>query len=244
MKVLVSRKTGKYYYYKEEGDYHCKEGLIKEEDLKSGKKIVFSNIEREFLLFNANDYDKSTRFKIGPQLITKKDLGYILARTGTNRNSVVVEAGSGSGAATSFFAGIVKEVKSYDVREDHIKIAKRNLDLMGFDNVSFEKIDLNEKIESIEKNSIDLLFLDMPDSHLVLEKNLDALKSGAFIVSYVPSITQILDITNTIKNNENLYLEETTEVILRHWKVWDKIARPNHRKEIDHTAFLVFIRKV
>ena len=44
MKVLISQKTGRYYYYNEEGDYHCKEGLIKEEDLKSGKSRVFSNI--------------------------------------------------------------------------------------------------------------------------------------------------------------------------------------------------------
>ena len=115
---------------------------------------------------------------------------------------------------------------------------------MGISNAIVKNADINKQIEKEEKDSTDLLFLDMPDCHTVLEKNLDAVKNGAYIVCYVPSITQISEITKIISQNKNLYLEEVTEVILRHWKVWEKIARPNHRKEIDHTAFLVFIRKV
>ena len=142
------------------------------------------------------------------------------------------------------FAGIVDKVRSFEVRDDHIKVAQGNLDMMKLTNVVLENADINEQIEKEEKESIDLLFLDMPDCHTVLEKNLYALKSGAFIVCYVPSISQIQEITKVISQLESLYLEEISEVILRHWRVWEKVARPNHRKEIDHTAFLVFIRKI
>jgi len=244
MKVLISKKTGIFYYHLIEGDFHSKEGFVTLDEINSGKSKVFSNTGREFMIFEASNYDFSKKLKRGPQLITKKDLGYILARSGLDRNSNVLEAGSGSGAATTFFSGIVNLVKSFDINSDNLKIVKKNIDFMKCSNVELCNLDLIEEIENEKSSFYDLLFLDMPNCHLVLEKNLDLVKNGAFIVCYVPSITQILDITKVIATRDDLYLEEVSEVILRHWKVWDKVARPNHRKEIDHTAFLVFIRKV
>ncbi len=243
MYVLISLKTGLFYYYKpENGDFHTKEGFVKAEEFKEGVRKVVSNLDREFYVFPSNDYDKLQKFRRGPQLITTKDLGYILARSGIGKESYVVEAGSGSGAATSFFARLVKKVKSYEVREDHQKIAMKNFESMGLDNVDFILGDLNDYIE--KETDVDLLFLDMPDPQIVLQKDLSACKRGSYIVCYVPSIVQIQEIINVVKGRNDLYFEEISEVILRHWRVWERIARPEHRKEIDHTAFLVFIRKV
>lgn len=242
MKVLISKKTGKYYYYSGSEDYHCKEGIIKKDELESGKSTVISNNEKEFFIFEANLYDRSRKITRGPQLITEKDLGYIVARTRMNKNSIVVEAGAGCGAATSFFASIVKEVHSYEIREDHAQIVEKNLKLLENDNVKLVVADLVEEVKN-EKN-IDVLFLDMPNPHEVLEADLSGVKSGGYIVCYVPSISQIQEITKIAGEKENLYFEEISEVILRHWRVWERVSRPEHRKEIDHTAFLVFIRKI
>lgn len=242
MKVLISKKTGLYYYYTGIGDYHCKEGVIKKIDIDSGEKIVKSNINREFLVFNANEYDITKKYKRGPQLINPKDLGYIIARSGISKHSLVIDAGSGSGAACSFFANFVKKVISYDIREDHTLIAKNNSKLHSLDNIEFKVGNLADDVEKLK--DIDLLFLDMPNPVEILEKNLEGVKSGSYIICYVPSISQIQEITNSIASKDNLYLEEISEVILRHWRVWEKISRPEHRKEIDHTAFLVFIRKI
>jgi len=244
MKVLISKKTGKYYYAKpENGDYHCKEGFIKSEDLNSEKKLVISNTQREFMMFVANDFDKVGKIKRGPQIITNKDLGYIIARTRVNKNSTIVEAGGGSGGATTFFASIVDKVKTYEIVEDNYKIIKKNLETFEIDNVELKHQDLGEEINEIK--DIDMLFLDMPTPvESVLEKGYTGVKSGKYIVCYVPSITQVQEITNFVATQENLYLEEITETNLRHWKVWERIARPEFRKEIDHTAFLVFLRKI
>lgn len=243
MKVLISKKTGIYYYYKEgNGDFHCKEGFVKKEELESDKIIVVSNTNREFIMFDGNKFDLTQKFKRGPQLITPKDLGYVAARCYLGKTDFVVEAGSGSGAATCFFANIVKKVNSYEIKEDHLKIAKKNVETMGLDNVEFFNIDLAENIEN--EKDIDLLFLDMPEPNSVLSKKLDCVKRGAYIVCYVPSISQIQEITKLTSERDDLYFEEISEVILRHWKVWERVSRPEHRKEIDHTVFLVFIRKI
>ena len=84
----------------------------------------------------------------------------------------------------------------------------------------------------------------MPEPGMILEKNLDKVKTGHYIVCYVPSINQVQEVTRIAQEKEDLYHEEVTEVILRHWKVSERISRPESRKEIDHTAFLVFIRKI
>ena len=46
----------------------------------------------------------------GPQIITLKDAGIISAFTGISSGFRVVEAGSGSGALTSYLANLVKPV--------------------------------------------------------------------------------------------------------------------------------------
>lgn len=243
MKVLISKKTGKYYYYTQEnGDYHCKEGVIKEEDIQSGASRAVTHTNREFMIFEANGYDMTKKYKRGPQLILAKDLGYILSRSGINKDSIVVEAGAGSGAATCFFAKFTKKVLSYEIREEHCKIVEKNIEFTGVDNVELVNKDLADEIDNIR--DYDLLFLDMPDPVPILEKKLSGLKLGHYIICYVPSISQIQEITKSISQINTLYLEEITEVIIRHWRVWERVSRPEHQKEIDHTAFLVFIRKV
>jgi tRNA (adenine57-N1/adenine58-N1)-methyltransferase len=244
MKVLISKKTGNYYYYNGIGDYHCKEGFVTEEQLNSGKNLVINSKEREFLIFESNKHDEFQKIKRGPQIITEKDLGYIIARSGIDKTSSIVEAGGGSGGATTFFGRICDKVHTYEIREDHGKIIEANLKKFGLENVELTIGDLVEHIETIEKDSLDLLFLDMPEPTIVLEKNLDALKSGRYVICYLPNVSQMIEVTKLLAEKQNLYLEEVTEVQTRHWKVWERVSRPSFRSEQDFTAFLMFLRKI
>ena len=223
------------------GNYHCKERTIEEKDLvDENKNIVYSNLNREFLKFPASNYDYSKKIKKGPQIIISKDLGYIIARTRIDKNSKIVEAGGGSGGATLFFSSIVKKVHTYEIDEKNFKLIEKNLKDRNIKNV---KLIFGVIIHYIEKEkNIDMLFLDLPEPSKVLEKNLNGVKKGSFIVSYLPSISQIIELSEFISRKDNLYIEEISEIILRNWKVNSKIARPENKKMIDHTAFLVFIR--
>jgi tRNA (adenine57-N1/adenine58-N1)-methyltransferase len=252
MKIIISRKTNNKYFFDENknDDLHTKEGLIKKEDIlncKNTQNIVKSNKGgREFLVLEGNDLDSSEKIIRGPQIITNKDLGYIIARTRVNKNSKILEAGGGSGAATIFFANLVEKVKTFEVVKEHFEIIEKNLKRNEILNVELIHGDLYENIEKEKENFYDLIFLDMPNPNKILETSLNSLKCGKYIVCYQPSISQIIEIVNFINENKRneLYIEEISEINVRNWKVTNKIARPNFRKEIDHTAFLVFIRKV
>ncbi len=243
MKVLTCLKSRQSYLYKGEGDFHSKEGKIEEKTiLEHPRGIIENHLGKRFAVCDANDKDKELKMKRGPQILTPKDLGYIAARTGLSKHSKVVEAGAGSGAATLFFSKIAKEVQSYEIREDHIKIVQTNLNSFCTDkNVNLILGDIAEKIE--EEKDIDLLFLDLPEPVRILEKNLSkSVNSGHYVVCYLPSMTQVSELVNYCKDTEQYLAEEVSEIIFRKWKVSGNIAHPEHQKETDHTAFLVFVR--
>jgi tRNA (adenine57-N1/adenine58-N1)-methyltransferase len=242
MKVLINKKSQNRHIWKGLGDLHTKEGILSEGDLSSSKSLILNNKDKEYTLFEAQKIDLMGKIKRGPQIITPKDLGYIISRTYVGKHSKIVEAGGGSGAATLFFANIAKLVHTYEIREDHTKIIQENLNTFEVDNVVLSTGDLAEHIES--EKDIDLLFLDMPEPTTVLKKNISGLSSGKFVCCYLPSISQIQELTEFVKENGSYYLEEISEVQIREWKVWDRISRPLHRKENDFTAFLVFLRKL
>jgi tRNA A58 N-methylase Trm61 len=247
MKVLFSHKTGNKYFYDENSnqDYHCKEGMIKRDDILNNV-IVKSNKGVLFTVLTGNNFDRSIKIIRGPQIITNKDLGYIISRTRINKFSNILEAGGGSGAATIFFANLVNSVKTFEIVPKHFEIIKKNLKKNEIENVELILGDLNEYIEKENDNHYDLIFLDLPNPTKILEKNLNCLKKGQYIVIYQPSITQIKEIVDFIVKNkrEDFFVEEISEISVRNWKITEKIARPEFKKEIDHTAFLIFIRKV
>ena len=242
MKVLLSLKTGKKFRIDDISvDYHCKEGTIKKQDLNNNG-IIESNLGFKFLNSDMNNYDKSLKIKRGPQILINKDLGYIIARTRINKNSTIVEAGGGSGAATIFFANLVKKVITYEIIEKHSEIIEHNLKKSNITNVKLYNKDLEEDIEKIK--NYDLLFLDLPEPMNILNKNLKGLNPSSYIVCYLPSIFQIHELVNQVTKYEHYFIEEVSEIIHREWKINSRVSRPEHQKQTDHTAFLVFIRKI
>ncbi len=246
MLILISKKSNIFYYVKNiEQDYHCKEGFITK-NLLQDKNLqeVKSNVGINFLKFESNFYDECKKIKRGPQIITHKDLGYILARTGIGSKSTILEAGGGSGHLTLFFSNICKLVVTYEIQKNNFDLIQKNLDKANVENVKLIEGDLFENVEN-EKKEYDLLFLDMPSSYDIFNYNLDNLvKKGSYICFYIPSIFQIHELIIKMKDLPFFYLEEISEIILRKWRVKDKISHPENRKEIDHTAFLVFVRVI
>ena len=243
MKVLISKKTHKYYYVTDlSQDYHCKEGVISKEDLNSQKSVVCSHSQKEFVLFDAHHRDRLQKMKRVAQVILPKDFGYIASRTSMNSKSVVIEAGSGSGFSGVFFSGICKELHTYERVEEHFNQAQKNLEKYGFSNVTIQQKDI---IEEFEKKNIsqetDIVILDLPEPINVLEQ-LSTIKNGAFIVCYLPSIIQVDELMKYCAKGDTFFVEEVSETQIREWKVSAKSVRPQHHKECDFTAFLVFIR--
>jgi tRNA (adenine57-N1/adenine58-N1)-methyltransferase catalytic subunit len=179
------------------------------------------------------------RLKRGPQVILPKDIGIILAYSGIDKNSVCVDAGTGSGWLALSLARFCRKVYSYDVRPDFIELAEKNRQIWNLDNVEFKNKDVTKRID--EKDA-DLVTLDMPSSEKALKNAKAALKENGHVVGYLPNTEQVKKFVMKLTSLKfaDIY---TVEVIVRDMLVRKEGTRPTNTG-LWHTAYLVFARKV
>lgn len=235
--VLVSGE-GKHLHVRDvQHDYHCQYGIVKKGDLKSG--IVKTNTGNTLFAFQPSFIDKYKKIRRAPQIIPSKDIGSIIAETGVNKESFVVDAGSGSGALAVFLANIAKKVVSYEVRKDFAAVAAENVKLLQLKNIS---IKIKNVYDGIEEENADLITFDLPEPWKALKAAEKALKVGGFIVSYSPTTSQVSDFVKAAKNTSLLHMK-TIEIIQREWEFDERIVRPKSQP-IGHSGFITFLRKI
>lgn len=218
-------------------DFSTEYGIIKKDDLKKDKVKVG---KETYYIFNADFFDKYKKIKRLAQIITLKDIGCIIANTGLNKDSKVLNAGTGSGAVDCFLGMVVKKVVSCDVRQEHLNVAKKNVEELGVENVDFRKADVYKE-SSFKQKDFDVFILDVPEPWQAVKTADKVLKKGGFLVSYSPNINQTSQLVNSL--SESFIHEKTVEIIEREWSVKGKVLRPK-MKDIGHTAFLTFARKI
>jgi len=180
--------------------------------------------------------EKLREFKRGPAIILPKDAGLIIALTGINKDSKVVDAGTGSGFLAAYLANICKEVTTYENRKEFFEIA--DLNLSGFKNV---KLKFRDIYKGIKEKNLDAITLDLKEPWKVFKYAEKSLKSNGFLVAFLPTINQLEILLKEIKKYK-FRLVKVTELLEREWETEDRI-RPKSQM-IAHTGFLVFIRKL
>ncbi len=178
------------------------------------------------------------KLKRGPQVILPKDIGIIIAYSGIGKNSRCLDAGTGSGWLAVSLARVSKEVTSYDIREDFLKIAEKNRIIENLDNLTLKKGDITKKIN---EKDMDLVTLDMPNSDRAVKNSYKALKQGGYIFGYLPHMEQVQKFVKAL-NKYKFRNIGTMEIILRDMLVRDEGMRPS-TKGVWHTAYLVFAQK-
>ena len=178
------------------------------------------------------------KLKRGPQVILPKDIGIILAYTGVNKESICVDAGTGSGWLAVSLATIAKKVSTYEIRDDFAKIAEKNIQLLELNNITLKNKDVTKKID--EKDA-DIFTLDMPNAEKALKNVKKALKVNGIVAAYIPHMEQVVKFSNTLKKL-NFKEVHVVECILRDILVREEGMRPT-TKGIWHTAYLIFARK-
>ena len=241
-KVLITQQGRKFFARNLEEDLHTQHGFVRKEDLKKAKEgdILKSNTDKEFFVFTPSFIDLYRKIKRDAQIIPLKDIGLIIAEAGINKESKVLDAGSGSGALACFLASIAKEVVTYEIREDFIAIVKSNIEFLGLKNVKIKNIDIYNKIDD---GNIDVIILDLPEPWKAIENCAKALKAGGFLVSYSPSVPQVADFVNAVRKNRDFVYLKTSEIVEREWEVEERRVRPKSAG-IGHSGFLSFARKV
>ncbi len=176
-----------------------------------------------------------SKLKRGPQIILPKDIGIIISYAGVGKDSVCVDAGTGSGWLAVSLGRVAKKVYSYEIRSEFAAIAKRNIAMLGLDNVEIKDADVTK---GIRERDVDIVVLDMPGSDKVVRHAAKALRSGGVLVGYLPHMEQVKAFVSKMEKYhfDGVY---TVEVIVRDILVRDAGVRPS-TKGIWHTAYLVF----
>ncbi|MEK6937892.1 MAG: methyltransferase domain-containing protein [Nanoarchaeota archaeon] len=238
-RILYHPKSGKKFLVKDlEEDFHTQYGIISAKDIGSEKEMLFSNKKEKFLLFSPTFSDLWENLLRGPQVMIQKDIGLILAKTGINKDSRVVDAGGGSGSLCLSLANVCKEVTVYEVNPEHHTIISKNVNLLGFKNLTLKQQDV---YKGIDEKELDLITLDLPEPWRVTKSAEKALKTGAFLIIYLPNLTQVQQFIEST-HESRITVIETIELLERKWKIEEKILRPEFEM-LGHTGFMVFCRK-
>lgn len=185
---------------------------------------------------------KSFKLKRGPQIITAKDAGMIIAFTGVGQGWKVVDVGAGSGFLAIFLGNVVgKEGKitSYERRAEFADLAEKNVEKAGLKGIV--EIKRKDAFEGIEEKNVDLITLDLAESDKLLESAKSAVRKEGIIVGYLPNIEQA---KKFVLEAERIGLkhETTMEFIGRDWLIREQGCRPA-TMGLMHTSFLSFLKK-
>jgi tRNA (adenine57-N1/adenine58-N1)-methyltransferase len=235
--TIVKEKS--YYIGDISKDFSTSGGTIKKSELKKSG-IIKSLQGKEFRIFDASFIDNYRRIKRLPQIIPLKDIGFILAKTGVGKDSVVVEGGTGSGALAIMLARCCKKVYSYEIEKEHLDIAAENMKALGIKNIVLKN---KSMYEGIDEKAVDVVCLDLPEPWKALDPVSRCLKLGGFIVSYSPTIVQSADFVNALSPREDFIHLKTVEVIEREWEIDKRKVRPTS-KSIIHSGFISMGRKI
>jgi len=181
----------------------------------------------------------------GATVIYPKDLGVIMQYADIYPGAKVVEAGFGSGAmATTLLraVGPAGQVISYDIRQDFINNARKNLRNFAGELPNHLVREANI-YEAFLDTEVDRLILDLPEPWQVIPLAAPHLRSGAMICSYSPTVPQVQTFCETLRRARCFVDVLTLETLLRRWNIDGMSVRPELRM-IGHTGFLTFARKV
>jgi tRNA (adenine57-N1/adenine58-N1)-methyltransferase len=240
---LSQRKT---YLVKAEAgkSFHTHKGFVKFDDLigKEYGTSVQSNLGFEFKALKPLLSDFIMKSVRKTQITYPKDIALIIMFSGIGPGSQVVEAGTGTGALTTALAHYVKpqgKVYSYEIREEFLKTAEKNLKRAGL--IDFVELKNKDVTVEIDESDVDAVILDLATPWLVIPDAYKALKPCGTIVSFSPTIDQVVKTVEALKENGFVDIE-TVECLMRGMQVERGKTRPQTLMTA-HTGYITFARK-
>jgi len=240
---LDSKRT--YLVRVEKGkSFHTHKGFIQLDSLvgKDYGTPVTSSMGVEFVALKPILRDYIFKMQRKTQISYPKDIALILMFSGVGPGSRVVEAGTGTGALTSALAYYVKptgHVYSYEIRREFIDMAFKNLKRAGVAEYVYLK---NKDItQSIDEEEVDAIVLDMATPWLVVPHAQSALKGSGVLVSFSPTIDQVVKTVEALKEKGFVDIE-TIESLVRGMRIERDKTRPQTLMT-GHTGYITFARK-
>lgn len=225
--------------------FHTHKGFVQLDELigkKYGTRIA-SSMNIEFVALKPTLRDHIFKMQRKTQITYPKDISLILMFSNAGPGSKVVEAGTGTGALTTALAYHVRptgHVYSYEIREKFMEIALKNLERAGVsDCVTVKNKDITEGIDETE---VDAVVLDLATPWLVIPHAYTALKGSGILVSFSPTIDQVVKTVEALEENGFVAIE-TVECLMRGMQIERGKTRPQTLMT-GHTGYITHARKV
>ena len=226
--------------------FHTHKGYLKLDELigkpygepiKSSMGIYFTTLKPIL-----TDYImKSSR---NTQIIYPKDAALIVMFSGIGPGSRVVESGTGTGSLTTALAqyvGDTGKVYTYELRPEFQKNARKNLERSKLiDRVEMKSGDVT--VSGYEERDVDAAILDLAVPWLVVPYAYAALKPSGVLISFSPTIDQVVRTTEALRENGFVFIE-TLECLMRTMQVERGKTRPNTMMT-GHTGYITHARKI
>lgn len=182
----------------------------------------------------------------GAQVVYPKDQAMIVGLADIRPGMRVIEAGAGSGALTLALLDAVGpegSVCSVERREDHAVDARRNVERFRGGPVANWELVLGDVADVLATSTAHRVVLDLPEPWHALAGTASALAPGGILLTYLPSVPQVMEVTEALWSHGGFTDVATTETLVRGWDVDGLAVRPAHRM-VAHTAFLTRARRV
>lgn len=230
--MLIVRTKKEYLVKDATAPYYTPEGFVPVEWLEAPGEYTFDHGGR-VQIYPARVPDLLRHYQRGPQVVQMKDTGLIIARTGINSQSVVVDAGCGGAHQTTMLANIAQHVYAYEINQKHYEICKQNILLP---NVTLT----HGSVADHTVAGVDVFCLDLPEPWQLFDMCHANLVQGGYMVVYLPNTVQMQQTLNDMP--ETFECEYVCETLERSWKHDTNIFRPNTTM-LAHSGFLAFLRK-
>jgi len=249
---LVDKKGRQYALTLKAGDsYQFSGQKIAHDDLigRADGSVVTLSGGKKMLALRPTLGEYVLKMPRGAQVLYPKDLALIPMWADVYPGARVFEAGTGSGALTMALLRAVGPrglVVTYEMREEFARTALTNIDrYMGpASNLVPERKNAYEGIELLaDRVPFDRVVLDLPEPWQVVPHAATALRSGGIILSFVPTVPQVVRTVEALEQATVFGMIHTFEALLRTWSVQGRSVRPDHRM-VAHSGFITVARKV
>jgi tRNA (adenine57-N1/adenine58-N1)-methyltransferase len=246
--LLIDRKSRSYLIWLAPGAvYDLHSGRVAHDDLigRPDGSLVRTTRGDRLLAVRPTLAEYVLGMPRGAQVIYPKDLALILMLADIYPGARVAEAGTGSGALTMALVRAVGSggrVFSYDVRQEFIDVAARNIRryLGETPELVVRRHDVSAGIPDAP---VDRIVLDLPEPWRVVAPAAVALRPGGVFASFLPTTVQVQQTVEALRASGAFALVSTIEAMVRPWNIDGLSVRPAHRM-VAHTGFLITARRL
>ena len=247
--VEISEKKPKSWIFRleKEGEYSTHLGRIDHDriiGLNYGRTLSIT--KGKIMLLKPSPRDFIRGFSLKTQIMYADDCAIACSVAGIGNGMRIGEAGTGSGALTTFLAWAVApdgHVYSFDINEKHLLNAEQNIQMTGLqNNVTLQIHDIRQPFSV---PSLDAFFLDFSTPFEAIDTIAPILIGGGHLICFVPNWGQVEQTVEKINENSELELQRVFELTRRDFNINPKkhIMRPNFRS-IVYSGILIHSIKI